>query len=58
MVDFKAYATRGVLAMLGYLGMCHFPGYNFCPKILKQTYFQLIQKINAKNNCFKALGTN
>ena len=24
----------GVLAILGYLGMCHFPGYTFCPKIL------------------------
>ena len=22
--------------MLGYPGMCHFPGYTFCPKILKQ----------------------
>ena len=26
----------GILAMLGYPGMCHFPGYTFCPKILKQ----------------------
>ena len=26
----------GVLAMLGYPGMCHFPGYTFCLKILKQ----------------------
>ena len=22
--------------MLGYPGMCHFSGYTFCPKILKQ----------------------
>ena len=22
----------GILAMLGYPGMCHFPGYNFFPK--------------------------
>ena len=27
--------SRGVLAMLGYPRMCHFPGYTFCPKILK-----------------------
>ena len=26
----------GVLAMLGYPGMCHFLGYTFCPKFLKQ----------------------
>ena len=26
----------GVLAMLGYPEMCHFPGFTFCPKILKQ----------------------
>ena len=26
----------GVLAMLGYPRMCHFPGYTFCPKILEQ----------------------
>ena len=26
----------GALAMLRYLGMCHFPGYTFCPKILQQ----------------------
>ena len=27
---------RGILAMLGYPGMCHFPGYTFCLKILEQ----------------------
>ena len=26
----------GVLAMLGYPGMCHFPVYTFCLKILEQ----------------------
>ena len=26
----------GGLAMLGYSGMCRFPGYTFCLKILKQ----------------------
>ena len=26
----------GVLAMLGYPGMCHFAGYTFCLKILEQ----------------------
>ena len=40
--DFLSWRTwprppgGGVLAMLGYPGMCHFPGYTFCPKILKQ----------------------
>ena len=31
-----AQPPGGVLAMLGYPRMCHFPGYTFCSKILKQ----------------------
>ena len=32
----KPGGGEGVLAMLRYPGMCHFPRYTFCPKILKQ----------------------
>ena len=34
-------------AMLGYPGMCHFPGYTFCPKILKQGNILLGNRPNA-----------
>ena len=43
--DMAAYPRGGVvLAMLGYPGMCHFPGYTFCPKILKQDILLFPQK--------------
>ena len=35
-VTYKAPGGGGVLALLGYPEMCHFPGYTFSPKILKQ----------------------
>ena len=35
-ICFLGWGGGGVFAMLGYPGMCHFPGYTFCPKILKQ----------------------
>ena len=34
--EYKCPEGGGLLAMLEYPGMCHFPGYTFCPKILKQ----------------------
>ena len=30
------HRSRGVLAMLAYSGMCHFPGHTLCLKILKE----------------------
>ena len=31
-----ANPPRGGIATLGYPGICHFPGYPFCPKNLEQ----------------------
>ena len=38
MLFYCTMETRGgeVIAMLGYLGTCRFPGYTFCPKIQEQ----------------------